>query len=85
MQLLVNIIYVDAVKIAAQINPQQVVRVLCMCGVLYVTAINGLVKILTGRQSACQELADSAPLCLLMELIKTSVVNFVPLVGNHKD
>ena len=42
-------------------------------------------NILEGRQSACQELADAAPPCLLMELIKTYVVNFVSLVGNHQD
>ena len=41
--------------------------------------------ILEGRQSACQELADAAPPCLPMELIKTSAVGFVSLVGNHKD
>ena len=61
------------------------VRVIRVCGVLYVTAINGLVKILSGRQFACQELADASLRCLPIELIKTYVVNFVSLVGNHKD
>ena len=51
---------------------------------LYVTAMIGLVKILAGRQSARQELADAAAPCLPMEIIKTSVVNFVSLVGDHK-
>ena len=47
--------------------------------------MNGLVNILAGRQSACKELADTAPPCLPMELIKTSVVDFVSLVGDHKN
>ena len=85
MQLLLHSIDVEAIKIAAQIDPQQVVRVICACRVLYVTAMNVLVKILAVRQSACQELADAAPPCLPMELIKTSLINFVALVGDHKD
>ena len=85
MQLLLHSINVNTVEIAAQLDPQQAVRVLRACGVLYVTAMNGLVKILAGRQSARQELVDPAPPCLPMDLMKTSVVNFVSLVGNHKD
>ena len=49
MQQILHSIDVDAVKIATQLDPQQVVRVIHACGVLYVTAMNGLVKILAGR------------------------------------
>ena len=85
MHQLLHSIDVDAVEIAAQLNPQQAVRVFRACGVLYFTAMNVLVNILAGRQSACQELADAAPPCLPIDLIKTSSVDFVSLVGNHKD
>ena len=54
MQQLLHIIDVDAVNIAAHLDPQQAVRVISACGVIYVTAMNGLVKILAGRQSARQ-------------------------------
>ena len=85
MQLLLRITNVDAINIAAQLNPQQAVRVIRACGMLYGTAMNGSVKILADRQSACQELADAAPPCLPMELIKTYAVDFVSLVGDYKD
>ena len=85
MHLLLHSIDVSAVDIAAQLDPQQVVFIIRACGVLYVTAMKALVKILAGRQSARQELADAAPLCLPMELIKTSVVDFVSLVRDHKE
>ena len=47
--------------------------------------MNDLENILAGRKSAHQELVDAAPTCLPMKLINTSVVNFVSLVGDHKD
>ena len=85
MQLLLHRINIDDVDIAAQLDPQQAVHVIRACGVLYVMAMNGLAKIMAGRQSACQELADADPSCLPMDLIKTSVVDFVSLVGDRKD
>ena len=85
MQQLLHCIDVDDVEIAAQLNPQQVVRVIHACGVLYITEMNGLVKIIVGRQYARKELVDAAPPCLTMELINTPVVNFMSLVGDHKD
>ena len=85
MQLLLHIIDLDSVNIVAHINPQQGVRIIHACGLLYISAMNGLVKILAGRQSDRQELEDAVPLCLPMEIIKTSVVDFMSLVGNHKD
>ena len=39
MQQLLHSIDIDTVKIAAQLNPQQVVRVIHACGVLYVTSM----------------------------------------------
>lgn len=39
---------------------------------------------MAGRQSARQELADSAPPCLPLELIKTSFVELVSLAAEHK-
>ena len=85
MQLLPHRIDVDAVKISAQLDPKQAVRVIHACGVLYITEMNGLVKIIVGRQSARKELVDAAPPCLTMELINTPVVNFMSLVGDQKD
>ena len=85
MQLRLHSIDVDTVEIAAQLDPQQAVQKRRACGVIYVMAMNGLAKILAGRQSACQELVDADPPCLPMELIKTSTINFVSLVGDHKD
>ena len=84
MDQLLHSIGVNTVKIAAQIDPQQAVRIICGCRVLYVMAMNGLVNILVDRQSTCQELVDAALPCLPMDLIKTSVVDFVSLVGNNK-
>lgn len=72
-------------ELAAQLNYQQMERVVCACGVIYVMAMNGLVKILAGRQSARRELAGAAQPCLPLELIKTSVVDFVDLVSDHKE
>lgn len=60
-------------------------RVILACGALYLTVMNGLVKVLAGRKSARKELANAAPPFLPLELIKTSVVEFVSLAARHKD
>ena len=52
MQQLMHSIDLDAVKLDFLINSQKMERVIHACGVLYVTAMNGLVKIMSVRQSA---------------------------------
>ena len=58
-------------------------RVLLVSSVLYLEAMNGVVVVCSERQAAGRE-SDSVPPCLPMELIGTSVVEFVALVSRHK-
>ena len=57
-------------------------RFLLVSSVLYLEAMNGVVVACSGRQAAGRESA-SVPPCLLMEMIGTSVVDFVALVSSH--
>lgn len=82
-QLLYDICIV-AIELVDQLDPQQTKRVVRASGVLYLAAMNRLVKMLSGRQSARDELVNAAPLCLPMHLISTSVLDFVLLVAYHK-
>ena len=84
MQNLMHVIDVDAVELVFQLDSMHMERVIHACGVLYVMAMNGLENILTGRQSSRGELTYAAPPCLLMDIIKTSAVDFVKLATNHK-
>ena len=81
---LLNGIGVDASEILAQLTDvHQKNWVLLFRSVLYLEAMNGFVVMCSERQAAGRESA-SVPLCLPMDLIGTSVVEFLALVSSHK-
>ena len=52
--------------------------------VMYLSALHGVTVILSGRQQAAGRESLPVPPCLPVELINTSNVNFVSLVGSHQ-
>ena len=84
IQQLFNGIDVDAYEILAKLTGvQQKNRVLLVSLVLYLEYMNGVVVVCSGRQAAGGKSA-SVPPCLPMEIIGTSVVEFVALFYIHK-
>ena len=84
IQQLLNGIGVDASEILAQLTDvHQKNWVLLFRSVLYLESMNRFVVLCSERQAAGRESA-SVPLCLPMDLIGTSVVEFVALVSSHK-
>ena len=84
IQQLLNGVDADAYDILAQLTDvHQKNRVLLFSSVFYLEAMNKVVFVCSGRQSAGRESA-SVPLCIPMELIGTSVVDFFALVSIHK-
>ena len=81
---LLNGIDVNASDIRVQMTDvNQKNRFLLVSSVLYLEATNGVIVVCSGRKAAGRE-SDSVPPCLPMELIGTSVVEFVALVSRHK-
>jgi hypothetical protein len=74
---------VQAAERAAQLDHTGMRRVLAASAVLYLESMNGLVKVIAGRQAA-GHVSSAVPPCLPLELINTSVLDFVSLVTNHK-
>ena len=84
IQQLINGIDVDASEILAHMTDvHQKNRVLLVISVLYLEAMNVVVVVCSLRQAAGYQSA-SVHLCLPMDLIGTSVVNFFVLVSSHK-
>ena len=81
---LFNGIGVDASEILAQLTDvHQKNRVLLVRSVIYLEAMNGVIVVLSGRQAAGCKSPSVTP-CLPMDLIGTSVVDFVALVSIYK-
>ena len=81
---LLNGIDVDASEILAQLTDMhQKNRFLLVSSVLYLEAMNGFVVVCSVQKAAGRE-SDSVPPCLPMDLIGTSVVDFVALVSIYK-
>lgn len=80
---LVRGIGVLADEIAGQLDQTGVNRILAATSVLYLEAMNGLVKVIAGRQSAGRASSAVSP-CLPLELKDTSVSDIIALVTNHK-
>ena len=81
---LLNGIDVNAFEILAHLTDvHQKNRVLLVSSVLYFEAMNRVFIVCSGRQAADRK-SDSVSPCLPMELIVTSVVEFVALVSIHK-
>ena len=79
-----NGIDVDASEILVQLTDvHQKNRFLLFSSVLYLEAMNRVVILCSGRQAAGRESAYVPP-CLPMDLIGTSVVDFVNLIFSHK-
>lgn len=80
---LVQGIGVHTAELVAQIDQTTMNRVFAAVAVLYLESMNRLVKVIAGRQAAGHA-SSAVPPCLPLELIKTSVLDFVSLVSNHK-
>ena len=84
IQQLLNGVDADASDFLAHLTDvHQKNRVLLISLVLYLEAMNGVVVVCLGWQAAGRESAYFPP-CLPMELIGTSVLDFVALVSSHK-
>jgi hypothetical protein len=65
------------------LNDQGRKTVISASAVLYLSALHGLTVVIAGRQASGRE-SSPIPPCLPVELINTSNVAFVSLVGSHK-
>jgi hypothetical protein len=75
---------VDAVEQFRELlNDQGRSSVILASAVLYLSALHGLTVVIAGRQAAGRE-SSPVPPCLPVELINTSYIDFVFLVGSHK-
>ena len=75
---------VESREILAQLTDNRAKsRVLAATSIIYLEAMNGVVVIRSGRQASGREGAAPPP-CLPLQLINTSVVDFVSLVSEHK-
>ena len=84
IQQLLNGIVIDASEILAQLTDvHQKNRVLLVSLVIYIESMNRVDAVCSGRKAAGRKSAYVPP-CLPMELIDTSVVDFVALVYSHK-
>lgn len=84
LQELMHVIDVDAVEVAENFDAPKVDTVARVRDVLYVTVLNSLEEKLASRQSARQELLESASPCPPMAFIKMSAADFASLAGYQK-
>jgi hypothetical protein len=74
---------VVAAELYEELDEPHRVTVTSATAVLYLHALNGLMVVIAGREAAGRE-STPVPPCLPVELINTSYVDFVALVGGHK-
>lgn len=74
---------VDATDLYQELDEVRRVPVISASAVLYLQALHGLTLVIAGREAAGRECTPVPP-CLPVELINTSYVDFVALVGSHK-
>ena len=80
---LIRGIDVDAADLYRELDDRLQSAVISASAVLYVSGMQGLAVIISGRHAAGRE-SSPVPPCLPVELINTSNVDFVSLVGSHK-
>jgi hypothetical protein len=74
---------VAASEMEESLNDQERFEVIRGASILYLVTLNGIVRIMTGRQSTHHQ-GDAIPHVLPLDLLTTSTVQFVALVGAHK-
>ena len=84
MQQLIHGIKINAVELSVQLDFKQTERIIHRCSVLYVTAMNLLVKIMAGRQSDHEELVNVDTQYLPLDLVNIFLLDFVKLSTKHK-